>query len=103
MNFQPVPVCNCGGMKIWIYYQQQEHVMQFFMELNEALAIARGQILMLDPLPPVAKVFNLIIQEERQRMISPSPPILAESLAFTVPFTPSSVAAVSTHNKPKSD
>ena len=46
-------------------YQQQEYVMQFLMGLNESYGGIRGQILMLDPLPLVAKVFNLLVQEER--------------------------------------
>ena len=39
--------------------------MQFLMGLNESYGGIRSQILMLDPLPPVAKVFNLVIQEEK--------------------------------------
>ena len=35
-DFQPVPVCHCGAMKPWLDYQQQEYVMQFFMDLNES-------------------------------------------------------------------
>ena len=60
-NFQPVPVCNCGSMKAWMDYQQQEYVMQFLMGLNESFAATRAHILMLDPLPPIAKVFNLVV------------------------------------------
>ena len=44
-------------------YQQQEYVMQFLTGLNESYASTRGQILMFDPLPHVAKVFNLVVQE----------------------------------------
>ena len=50
-------------------HQRQEYVMQFLMGLNESYGGIRGQILMLDPLPLVAKVFNLVFQEERQRTI----------------------------------
>ena len=65
-NYQPVPICQCGGMKAYIDYQQQEYMMQFLMGLNESYGGIRGQILMLDRLPPVAKIFNLVVQEERQ-------------------------------------
>ncbi|XP_024030984.1 uncharacterized protein LOC112094424 [Morus notabilis] len=61
----PIPICHCGGMKAWMDYQQQEYVMQFLMGLNESYAGMRGQILMIDPLPFVSKVFNLVVQEER--------------------------------------
>ena len=43
--------------------------MQFLMGLNESYAQNRGQILMMEPLPSLSKVFSLIIQEERQRSI----------------------------------
>ncbi|KAL5797591.1 hypothetical protein ACOSQ2_002411 [Xanthoceras sorbifolium] len=50
-DFQLVPVCNRGGMKIWVNYQQHEYVMQFFVGLNESYSAIRVQILMLDLLP----------------------------------------------------
>ena len=56
-------------MKQWVDYQQHEYVMQFLMGLNESYAQNRGQILMIEPLPSLSKVFSLIIQEERQRSI----------------------------------
>jgi hypothetical protein len=37
------------------------------MGLYESFANIRGQILLSDPLPPINKVFSLVIQEERQR------------------------------------
>ena len=35
-NYQPVLICNCGGMKAYMDYQQQEYVMQFLIGLNES-------------------------------------------------------------------
>ncbi|XP_024032616.1 uncharacterized protein LOC112095167, partial [Morus notabilis] len=87
-HFLPVPVCQCGGMNAWMDYQEQEYVMQFLMGLNEFYARMRGQILMLDHLPFVSKMFNLVIQEERQRSISPSSLALANYLAFNVSSSP---------------
>ncbi|XP_075486495.1 uncharacterized protein LOC142526116 [Primulina tabacum] len=68
-DFQPVSVCNCGSMKDWVNYQNQECVMQFLMGLNESYAQIRAQILMMDPIPVISKVFSLVVQEERQRSI----------------------------------
>ena len=65
-NYQLVLVCNCGGMKTYMDYHQQEYVMQFLMGLNESYGGIRGQILLIDPLPPVTKAFNLLDHEERQ-------------------------------------
>jgi hypothetical protein len=42
------------------------------MGLNESYSHVRGQILLIDPLSSINKVFSLVIQEERQRMISSS-------------------------------
>lgn len=63
-DFKPVPICFCGGMKAWMDYQHQECVMQFLMGLNESYANAKAQILMIDSLYQVGKVFALIIQDE---------------------------------------
>jgi hypothetical protein len=48
---------------------EQRCVMQFLMGLNESFATVRGQILLMDPMPPINKVFSLVRQEERQRSI----------------------------------
>ncbi|XP_073067135.1 uncharacterized protein [Primulina eburnea] len=68
-DFQPISVCNCGSMKEWLNYHNQECVMQFLMGLNESYAQIRAQILMMEPFPIISKTFSLVIQEERQRSI----------------------------------
>ena len=40
--------------------------MQFLMGLNESYNAIRGQILLMNPLPDVAKAYSSIIQEEKQ-------------------------------------
>ena len=44
------------------------------MVLNESYAHTRGQILLMDPFPPIGKVFSLVLQDERQRSITPGIP-----------------------------
>ena len=68
-EFQPVPVCHCGGLRVWTDYQHREYVLQFLMGLNDSYAQIRGQILMMDSLPAINKVFSLVIQEERHRTV----------------------------------
>ncbi|KAL5557872.1 hypothetical protein UlMin_034083 [Ulmus minor] len=80
-EFQPAPVCRCGGLRIWTDHQHREYVLQFLMGLNESYAQIRGQILLMEPLPAINKVFSLVIQEERQRNISFTNPI-SEPMAF---------------------
>jgi hypothetical protein len=71
-NHQPIPTCTCGALKTILSYHHQQQVYQFLMGLNESYSQVRGQILLIDPLPSINKVFSLVIQEERQRMISSS-------------------------------
>lgn len=40
--------------------------MQFLMGLNESYAQIHAQILMMDPIPVMSKIFSLVIQGERQ-------------------------------------
>ena len=82
-------------------YQQQKYVMQVLMGLNESYASTRGQILMPDLLPPMVKVFNLVVQEERQRSIGSRPFAPSDSMAFNASFPASSVATASSDNKPR--
>ena len=44
--------------------------MSFLMGLNDSFAHIRAQLLLLYPLPPINKVFSLVSQEERQRVVS---------------------------------
>ncbi|XP_075492392.1 uncharacterized protein LOC142530443 [Primulina tabacum] len=69
-DYQSASICHCGSMKDWVNYHSQECVMQFLMGLNESYAQIRAQILLVDPLPGIAKVFSLVVQEERQRSIT---------------------------------
>ncbi|KAL6328824.1 hypothetical protein AAG906_003841 [Vitis piasezkii] len=43
--------------------------MQFLMGLNESYNAIRGQILLMNPLPDVAKAYSSIVQEEKQRSL----------------------------------
>jgi hypothetical protein len=96
LNYRPLPPCTCGTMKVHNEYQQQEYVMQFLMGLNESYAHAKGQILMLNPFPPINKVFSLVIQEERQKEVSNSigsinqnsSALFTKSVASTAPTPP---------------
>jgi len=71
-NYRPIPVCSCGSMKTIHDYFHHEYVFQFLMGLNDTFSHIRGQILLIDPLPPINKVFSLVLQEERQREASAS-------------------------------
>ena len=43
--------------------------MSFFMGLNKTYVAVRGQILLMDLMPPLSKVLSLILQDENQRKV----------------------------------
>ena len=64
--------CTWGGVQPLHDYLQTEYVLNFLMGLNESYTQIRGQILLMDPIPPINKVFSLVLQEEQQREVSSS-------------------------------
>ncbi|XP_075515865.1 uncharacterized protein LOC142550675 [Primulina tabacum] len=71
-NFCPVcnyGRCNCEGVKKMDAHSHMDYVMTFLMGLNDSFAQIRSQVLLLDPIPPINRVFSLVVQEERQRSI----------------------------------
>ncbi|KAL5572257.1 hypothetical protein UlMin_021854 [Ulmus minor] len=61
--------CTCGGVKLLNSHYQMEHIMSFLMGLHDSFSQIRGQLLLMDPLPPINKVYALISQEEHQRKV----------------------------------
>ncbi|XP_075492106.1 uncharacterized protein LOC142530193 [Primulina tabacum] len=94
-DYQPASLCSCGSMKDWVNYHNQECVMQFLMGLNDSYTQVRTQILLIDPLPGIAKVFSLVTQEERQRSITAG----TTKLDLDTSFASSASAAVGTPRK----
>ncbi|KAL5542849.1 hypothetical protein UlMin_010559 [Ulmus minor] len=71
-NFRPVCTCGkctCCGVKELNSHYQMEYIMLFLMGLQLSFTQVRGQLLLMDPLPPINKVFALISQEEHQRKV----------------------------------
>ena len=58
--------------------------MAFLMGLNDNFSHVRGQILLIDLLPPINRVFSLIHQEEKQREVGITSVDPASNLAFAV-------------------
>ncbi|RVW33420.1 Retrovirus-related Pol polyprotein from transposon RE1 [Vitis vinifera] len=48
---------------------KRRRLMQFLMGLNESYNAIRGQILLMNPLPDVAKAYSSIVQEDKQRSL----------------------------------
>ncbi|XP_022631992.1 uncharacterized protein LOC111240719 [Vigna radiata var. radiata] len=56
----------CDLSKIFHKYREIEHVVCFLRGLNDSYNSVRTQILLMEPLPSINRVFSLIIQQERQ-------------------------------------
>lgn len=69
------------------------------MGLNECYNHIRGQILAMDPLPPVTHSFSLILQEEKQREVGQGQESLESQMAYSV----QSANGGKTKQQPKKD
>ncbi|KAL5810759.1 hypothetical protein ACOSQ3_027484 [Xanthoceras sorbifolium] len=76
-NYRPTCCCGkctCGGVKNLNDHYQIEYIMSFLMGLHDSFSQVRGQLLLMDPMSPINKVFALISQEEHQRKVfQPAP------------------------------
>ena len=86
-NYRALPCCTCGSCTCSInekltQFQLQDLVMQFLMGLNESYNQIRWQILLIDPLPSINKVYSLLVQDESQRAIGHSIGAYVESIAL---------------------
>ena len=73
-NLSPFPSCTCGKCicninKRLTDLQVRESVMKFLMGLNDSFSQVRSQVLLMDPIPSLSKVYSLLIQEETQRSV----------------------------------
>ncbi|XP_058732848.1 uncharacterized protein LOC131604424 [Vicia villosa] len=71
-NFRPLPTCQCEPschcqlLPTIKTYRENDYVIRFLKGLNDQYAPVRSQIMLLNPLPSVNKVFSMLIQQERQ-------------------------------------
>lgn len=59
--------CKCENRKIQEEKEQRKKLLQFLMGLNDSYSSARGQILMMSPLPSLSQAFSLVKQDEKQK------------------------------------
>ncbi|GKV49000.1 hypothetical protein SLEP1_g55774 [Rubroshorea leprosula] len=102
---EPVPTCTCGctcgATKEFTRARETKKVHQFLMGLNENFSTMRSQILNMEPLPSLNKVYSMTTKEEKQQMVSASrsPTIEATALAAKTSYN----EKVSTSGKPHCD
>lgn len=69
-SLRPTPTCVCDSVCICNLtqsmqnFKESEYVICFLKGLNDSYNAVKTQILMLDPLPPISKVFGMVSQQE---------------------------------------
>ena len=66
----PLPTCTCGATKTVAQFFESQKVMHFLMGMNEEYNHSKDQILLMDYLPSVNKVYSLVLKIEKQRMVN---------------------------------
>ncbi|XP_059277659.1 uncharacterized protein LOC132031763 [Lycium ferocissimum] len=83
-NIKCACVCSCERKHKLEKSMDDERFMKFLMGLNDTYAQARGNILMINPLPDINQAYSLILQDENQRETYMSPIMSSDSSAFMV-------------------
>ncbi|XP_058735907.1 uncharacterized protein LOC131607949 [Vicia villosa] len=83
-KFRPRYQCVCGGVNPLIEHINHEYVLTFLLGLNESFNPIHSQILLMDSLPSVSRVFSLVIQEEKQHVVNAITSENTETLAYAV-------------------
>lgn len=63
----PTVVCTCGASQAAKDLEKNERLMQFLMGLNEVYKAIQSQILILDPLPSLIRVYAMVLQAEDKK------------------------------------
>jgi hypothetical protein len=69
--YMPIPQCTCtsrcvcAAMRSARYNHLVLYAIRFLTGLNENFAMVKSQILLIDPLPPMNKIFSMVLQHER--------------------------------------
>ncbi|XP_010542101.1 PREDICTED: uncharacterized protein LOC104815418 [Tarenaya hassleriana] len=99
-SVQTSPICSCGTCscgvdKKWRDLFEEDFVFQFLCGLNDVFEPVRDHIILMDPLPNLAKASGIVVKHEQQKMIKN--PILTDTSVFQTPVQPQhteNVAAV---------
>ncbi|GAU20755.1 hypothetical protein TSUD_239490 [Trifolium subterraneum] len=72
-NFRPIPesscIVDCAAIAKMKSYRDSDQVIRFLKGLNEQYSVVRSQIMLMDPLPKISKVYSVLVQQERQMVI----------------------------------
>jgi hypothetical protein len=75
-SHRPMPLCtcvhqcHCQAMRAARNYRVEDQFIQFLTSLNENFSVVKTQVLLMDPLPTINKVYSLVVQEESNFALS---------------------------------
>ncbi|XP_004488072.3 uncharacterized protein [Cicer arietinum] len=86
-NFRPLPSCSCNVKCLCALipkirrYRDGDYVIRFLKGLNEQYSAVQSQVMLMNPLPSINKVFSMLVQQEMNLFPNPeeSPTIVAIS------------------------
>ncbi|KAK4254093.1 hypothetical protein QN277_009521 [Acacia crassicarpa] len=58
--------CSCGVLDIYKKHLDQDYVIRFLKGLSDRFSSVKSQIMLIDPLPTINRVFALVQQQERE-------------------------------------
>lgn len=89
-SFELLPVCHCGRCTCAVTkavekLREKKMVFDFLMGLDETFNTIRSHVLSIDPLPSIGRVYALVAQEEKQRLVARNllPQLEAAAMAAT--------------------
>ncbi|KAG7585392.1 Retrotransposon gag domain [Arabidopsis thaliana x Arabidopsis arenosa] len=74
-----VKKCDCDQVKELLEEAETSHVIQFLMGLNDSFNNIRGQILNMKPRPGLNEIYNILDQDESQRIVGYTRPVSTPS------------------------
>lgn len=66
--------CRCDVMRSAREFRLEDQIIQFLTGLNEKIYVIKTQVLLLDPLPSINKVYSMVVQEEHNNIYVLSQP-----------------------------
>src|SRR3954471_1545677 len=71
-QYRPIPSCTCRvtcacqAMRNSRSFRAEDRIIQFLIGLNEEFHGVVSQVLLMDPLPQINRVFSMVMQQERK-------------------------------------
>jgi hypothetical protein len=69
-SHRPMPLCTCPhpcrceAMRFARFHHLEDQVIQVLTGLNDTFNVVKSQVLLMDPVPSINKVYSLVFQEE---------------------------------------